>query len=104
LVSDIPAGDGEIANPFFTVYLQYVDDQGEDVAEEEDGDHTEQHHGQPQLSLLGPLTNAKHKKLSWEIIHQFGMCKIIMQIMLIKFPSQCPRRQSRILTRARYSV
>ncbi len=40
-------------------YLQYVDDQGEDVAKEEDGDDTEQHHGQAQLSLLRPVRNAK---------------------------------------------
>ncbi len=76
MVSDIPAGDGEIANPFFTVYLQYVDDQGEDVAEEEDGDDTEQHHGQAQLSLLGPVTNAKHEK-SCLGVHQFDMACVL---------------------------
>ncbi len=34
--------------------LKDVDNEGEEVAEEEDNDHTEEHHGQPHLPLLVP--------------------------------------------------
>ena len=35
-------------------YLEYIDDQGQEVAEEEDGHNTEQHPGEALFSGLAP--------------------------------------------------
>jgi hypothetical protein len=42
-------------------YLENVDDEGENVAEEEHDDDTEEHHGQSDLSLLVPLNAICYK-------------------------------------------
>jgi hypothetical protein len=42
-------------------YLENVDDEGENVAEEEHDDNTEEHHGQSDLSLLVPLNVYFHE-------------------------------------------
>jgi hypothetical protein len=41
-------------------YLENVDDEGENVAEEEHDDNAEEHHGQADLSLLIPLNGYFH--------------------------------------------
>ena len=37
-----------------STYLEYIDDQGQEVAEEEDSNNTEQHPGQTLFSGLAP--------------------------------------------------